>query len=234
VGASPVDLPNHIGTLTAGKLKEAMHGGDGLATFSCPDEETMIGVAREYGPVMMHRDSDDRGVTPIRETPGRDPKRDIGLTKGALPPHTDRPAITQPPKVLLLWCRRAASEGGEAIVVRASDVVHCLGGRDPGALEALCAPEAVIFRTEGEQRICPVFRMADGDVREVRLRFDPFVHFSYDAARALPALQCAIRDVSRVFGMAPGTGYALRNDIWLHGRAAYSGDRDMSRVMIGS
>src|SRR4051794_40815489 len=130
-----------MGTLTADKLKDAMHNGDGLATFACPDERAMLDVAGEYGPVMMHRDSDDRGVTPIRQTPGRDPKRDIGLTTAALPPHTDRPAITHPPRVLLLWCKRAAGEGGEAIVVRAGDVARSLGERDPAALEAFSAPE---------------------------------------------------------------------------------------------
>lgn len=230
----PANLPNFMGRLSAEKLKEAMHDGDGLATFSCPDESALLDAARRYGPVMMHRDSDDRGITPIREMPERDPRRDIGLTKATLLPHTDRPAIAHPPRVLLLWCKHAAGAGGEATVAHASDVVRLLGERDPGALEALCEPEAVIFRTGSDQRICPVFRIEDGAVTEVRLRFDPFVHFSCGAARALPALERAIGEATRVFGLVPETGYALRNDVWLHGRLAYSGDREMSRVMIAA
>jgi hypothetical protein len=183
---------------------------------------------------MAHRDSDARGITPIRETPGRDPTRDIGLTTAALPPHTDRPAIKVPPRVLLLWCKRASGEGGEAIVVNASDVVRHLGERDAGALKAVCEPEAAIFRTGSDQFVGPVFRVEDGVVTEARLRFDPFVHFSCNVARALPSLESAIGDVARAFSLRPGTGYALRNDIWLHGRAAYSGDREMSRVMIAA
>ncbi|WP_329560602.1 TauD/TfdA family dioxygenase [Kitasatospora sp. NBC_01266] len=227
------DLPEFMGTLTVGGLREAMRA-DGFATFACPDEGAVVDIAQQYGTVMMHRDSDDRGVTPIRETPGRDPARDIGLTTAELLPHTDRPAIAEPPRVLLLWCQDAGAEGGEAVVVRASDVVRHLGERDAGALRALCDPEAVIFRTGGDQFVSPVFKVEDGIVTEVRLRFDPFVHFSCAAARALPSLESALSDVALTFTLRPGTGYALRNDIWLHGRAAYAGPREMSRVMIAS
>jgi hypothetical protein len=224
-------LPHFMGTLTAEGLRQAMDA-DGFATFACCGEQAMLEVAARYGTVMMHRDSDDRGVTPIRETPGRDPSRDIGLTTAALAPHTDRPAIPRPPRVLLLWCKSAGAEGGEAVVVSAAQVVRYLGERDAGALEALTAPEAVIFRTGGDQFVGPVFRIEDGAVTEARLRFDPFVHFSLNAARALPSLECALKDVALSFSLLPGTGYALRNDIWLHGRAAYAGTREMSRVMI--
>jgi TfdA family taurine catabolism dioxygenase TauD len=227
-------LPGFMGTLTAARLREAMHAGGGFATFSCSGEQEMLGVARQYGEVMMHRDSDDRGITPIRETPGRDPARDIGLTTAALPLHTDRPAIESPPRVLLLWCKRAGGDGGEAIIAKAADVVRYLGERKPGALKALCEPEAAIFRTGSDEFVGPVFRVEDGTTTEVRLRFDPFVHFSCNAARSLTSLESAINDVARTFSLRPGTGYALRNDIWLHGRAAYSGDREMSRVMIAA
>lgn len=229
--AQLTNLPRFIGTLTPDGLSQAMDGY-GLATFACPDERTMLEVAERYGSVMMHRDSDDRGITPIRETPGRDPTRDIGLTTATLLPHTDRPAIPHPPRVLLLWCKDAGSEGGEAIVVRASEVVRHLAEHDPDALKALCAPEAAIFRTGTSQFVGPVFKVEDGAVTEARLRFDPFVHFSCDAARALPALESALDAVALAFSLQPGTGYALRNDIWLHGRAAYAGSREMSRVMI--
>jgi Taurine catabolism dioxygenase TauD, TfdA family len=228
------DLPDFMGTLTVGKLRKAMHAGSGFATFSCQDERALLDAARQYGEVMMHRDSDDRGITRIRETPGRDPERDIGLTTAALPLHTDRPAIPSPPRVLLLWCKHADGKGGEAMVVSASDVVRYLRERNAAALKALCEPEAAIFRTGGDEFICPVFKVEDGITTEVRLRFDPFVHFSCNAARALPSLESAISDVARTFSLRPGTGYALRNDIWLHGRAAYSGDREMSRVMIAA
>jgi len=229
--AQLTNLPQFIGTLTADALRHAMDGY-GFATFACRDEHAMLEAAERYGTVMMHRDSDDRGVTPIRETPGRDPARDIGLTTATLLPHTDRPAIAHPPRVLLLWCKDAGSGGGEAIVVRAGEVVRHLAEHDPAALRALCAPEAAIFRTGTSQFVGPVFKVEDGVVTEARLRFDPFVHFSCDAARALPALENALGAVSLAFTLEPGTGYALRNDIWLHGRAAYTGSREMSRVMI--
>ena len=227
------ELPEYAGRLTPENLRACMDG-TGFATFACADDQALLDAAGGYGTVMMHRDSDERGITRIRETAGRDPARDIGLTTAALLPHTDRPAIPKPPRVLMVLCKDAGGGGGEAVVASAAEVVRVLEESDSRSLRALTAPEAAIFRTGDYQFIGPVFQITDGAVTEVRLRFDPFVHFSCDAARALPALEAAIGGVARTFRLRPGTGYALRNDVWLHGRTSYTGSRELSRVMIAS
>jgi hypothetical protein len=225
-------LPSYMGRLTSGKLHDAMEAGDGFATFTCEDEDSLLGIAQEYGFVMPHRDADARGVTHLRDIPELGPKRGVGLTKSALMPHTDRPAIKRPPRVLLLWCSQASADGGDALVVRGTDVTGRLGELDPSALRALCEPDAAIFRTGTDEVVSPVFRVAEGVLSEVRLRFDPFVYYYVDAARSLPSLERALKETERVFPLAPGTGYAVRNDLWLHGRRAYAGDREMKRIMI--
>jgi alpha-ketoglutarate-dependent taurine dioxygenase len=211
-----------------------MEAGEGLATFSCDSAEEFEDAAREYGVVMPHRDSDARGVTHLRDMARPGKERAAGFTNDALLPHTDRPAIKTPPRVLLLWCRSGGTQGGETTVLLGSDVAHRLGELDPAALEAWCADDAAIFRTGSDEHVGPIFRMQDGVVREVRLRFDPHVYFAADAARSMPSLLRALQDTERVFRLSPGTGYALRNDLWLHGRRRFSGNREMLRIMIGS
>jgi len=227
-----LSLPNYAGRLTDSMLREAMEDGDGFATFECESEEAFLEAAHEYGVVMPHRDADARGVTRLRDMPGIGPERGVGLTKKVLMPHTDRPAAKTPPRVLLLWCRSGGTDGGEATVLRGTDVVGRLNELDPSALKAFCAPDAAIFRTGSDEMVSPIFRMRHGVLDEVRLRFDPFVYFAADAARAMPSLERALTEAERVFSLTPGKGYALRNDLWFHGRRAYSGDREMSRIMI--
>jgi hypothetical protein len=231
-----VDLspPNYLGRLTGRMLHDAMEAGDGFATFDCESEEAFLEAAQEYGVVMPHRDADARGITHLRDTPGLGPERGIGFTKETLLPHTDRPAIRTPPRVLLLWCRSASTDGGDATVLRGTDVVARLNEIDPKALKAFCKGDAAIFRTGTDEMVSPVFRMHDGVLQEVRLRFDPHVYFAADAARSLPSLERALKEAEQAFPLAPGKGYALRNDLWFHGRRAYSGNREMLRIMIGS
>jgi hypothetical protein len=223
-----------MGRLSGGMLHDAMEAGDGFATFECESEEAFLEAAQEYGVVMLHRDSDARGVTHLRDVTRPGVERALGFTNDALLPHTDRPAIKTPPRVLLLWCRSGSTDGGEAVVLRGSDVADRLGELDPKALKAYCEADAAIFRTGTDERVGPVFEIHDGVLQQVRLRFDPHVYFAVDATLTMPSLLRALKDTERVFQLAPGKGYAVRNDLWLHGRRAFSGNREMLRIMIGS
>jgi hypothetical protein len=234
VTVSDLRLPNFIGHLSSAVLRDAMETGDGFATFECGSEASFLEAAQEYGVLMHHRDSDDRGITYLRDVPRSGTERGLGFTNDALLPHTDRPAIPAPPRVLLLWCRSGSTEGGEATVLRGSDVADRLGELDPEALKAFCAADAAIFRTGADEWVGPVFQMLDGVLKQVRLRFDPHVYFAVAAALTMPSLLRALQDTERVFQLAPGTGYAVRNDRWLHGRRAFTGNREMLRIMIGS
>lgn len=231
---SDLGLPNFMGRLSSGMLHDAMEAGDGFATFECASEEAFLEAAQEYGVLMHHRDSDARGITHLRDVPRPGSERALGFTNDALLPHTDRPAIAAPPRVLLLWCRSGSTDGGEATVLRGSDVVDRLGELDPKALKAFCEADAAIFRTGADERVGPVFEIHGGVLEQVRLRFDPYVYFAVDAALAMPSLLRALEDTERVFQLVPGTGYAVRNDLWLHGRRAFSGNREMLRIMIDS
>jgi hypothetical protein len=231
---SQLSLPNFMGRLSGSMLHDAMEAGNGIATFECDSEEDFVAAAQEYGVVMPHRDADARGVTYLRDVARPGKERALGFTNDALLPHTDRPAIESPPRVLLLWCRSGSIEGGETTVLHGADVVERLAELDPAALRAFTADDAAIFRTGTDEHVGPIFRLQDGVFAEVRLRFDPHIYFAVDAARAMPSLFRALQEAERVFQLTPGKGYALRNDLWLHGRRSFSGARELLRIMIGS
>jgi alpha-ketoglutarate-dependent taurine dioxygenase len=222
-------LPYFIGQLPVPDLQERIRASEGLLTFECPDEEAVLEAAQSVGEVMLHPDSNARGITPIRLTEGR---TDVGLTTGELMAHTDRPATENPPRFLFLWCKRASETGGEVVAYRGHDVVRYLEEHDPATLAAVTSPQAAIFRTGQYEHVGPIIRIEDGDVVSVRLRFDRLIHFSWDAARSLPAFLVALESVARRFALQPGQGYILDNLTWFHGRTSYTGDREVSRIMV--
>jgi alpha-ketoglutarate-dependent taurine dioxygenase len=229
LNSSTVSLPNFVGEFPVPDLEDRLRGSGGLLTFQCHDEDVVLRAAQGVGEVMLHPDSDDRGITPIRLTEGR---MDVGLTAGELMAHTDRPATEMPPRYLLLWCKRAAEDGGETVVYRGSDVVRYLEEHDTATLEALTSSQAAIFRTAQFEHVGPIIRIENGQVVEVRLRFDRLIHFSWNVARCMPAFLVALESVARRFALQPGQGYMLDNRIWFHGRASYTGEREMSRIMV--
>lgn len=227
--SSTVSLPHFVGEPSVPDLEDRIRGSGGLLTFQCGEEDVVLQAARGVGEVMLHPDSDARGITPIRLTEGR---IDVGLTTGELMAHTDRPATEVPPRYLLLWCKRAPEDGGEAVVYRGRDVVRYLEEHDTATLAALTSSQAAIFRTGEYEHVGPIIRIENDQVVEVRLRFDRLIHFSWDVARCMPAFLTALESVARRFALQPGQGYMLDNRTWFHGRAAYTGEREMSRIMV--
>ncbi|WP_194892122.1 TauD/TfdA family dioxygenase [Catenulispora pinisilvae] len=227
--SSATQLPHFIGDIPDVGLEDRINDSAGLLTFACPDEEALLRAARGVGEVMIHPHGDARGVTPIRLTEGR---VDVGLTTGDLLAHTDRPATKVPPRYLLLWCKQASDQGGETVLYRGRDVVRYLAEHDPAALAAVTSSQAAIFRTGTDEYVGPIIHLEDGEVVGLRLRFDHLVHFSWDVTRTMPAFQAALKSVERRFALQAGQGYLLDNRIWFHSRTAYTGDREMSRVMV--
>jgi alpha-ketoglutarate-dependent taurine dioxygenase len=222
-------MPHFIGELPVADLEARIRASEGLLTFECRDEEAVIRAAQTVGEVMLHPHSDARGVTPIRLTEGR---TDVGLTRGELMAHTDRPATEHPPRLLFLWCKRASDGGGETVAYRGRDVVRYLEEHDPETLAAVTSPEAAIFRTGQFEHVGPIIRIENGEIVSVRLRFDRLIHFSWDVAHRLPAFLVALESVARRFALRPGQGYILDNLTWFHGRTSYTGDREVSRIMV--
>lgn len=181
--------------------------------------------------VAAHRDSGADGVTMIADRgrlatmPGM-----AGFGAAALPVHTDRSGVAEPPALLMTVCLRSADTGGEALLVDGQAVYEDLAEHDPAALDALSTPRSVLFGSAGGHLGAVFTPTAAGRVA-VRLRRDGLVRFSPSVARALPALDAALDRHTRAVRFSAGEGYLLDNHRWLHGRRGFTGPRVLGRVL---
>ncbi|MEU8895016.1 TauD/TfdA family dioxygenase [Nocardia sp. NPDC048505] len=192
----------------------------------------LLTFAASLGHVVPHRDSNPDGVTTLMHrgvVAGRAGFEGFG--KGALPPHTDRSGIPEPPALLLVVCGRKGSSGGECIAIDGSAVYVEMMLMNPDAAQALSQPRTVLFGGAAGYLGSIFEHTADGRIR-VRYRRDELAKFSPGLARWLPALDDAIEHHTTKFVLEPGQGYVLHNHRWLHGRAAFTGERVMYRLSM--
>ncbi|WP_219420443.1 TauD/TfdA family dioxygenase [Pseudonocardia nigra] len=149
----------------------------------------LIDLARSIGSVVPHRDSDSDGVTVIQDRGVREAAM-AGFTRAALPPHTDRSGVANPPGLLLTACGRQPDIGGEALIVDGRAVHDDLAQVAPDALAALYAPRSVLFGG-ADGHLGSVFALASGTAVALRLRLDTLVRFAPAVAPHIPALLAA-------------------------------------------
>ncbi len=65
----------------------------------------------------------------------------------------------------------------------------------------------------------------------VRFRLDDLARFSPQITRRLASLRAILHDLETPVPLRPGHGYLLCNTRWLHGRAAFTGERLMYRLL---
>lgn len=204
----------------------AMHGAAIFHNAAGRDE--LLRLARQLATIRGHRDSGDDGVTTIarRSTPDLGVSF-AGFTDQKLWPHTDGSAVARPPRVVMLSCIRPARTGGGALLVDGRSLHDQIARTDPALLKALSAPQAASFGGPFGYR-GPVFeRNAEGRIT-VRLRLDELGCIS---PKHLETLRTLVAKRARVLELRAGDGYILLNDRWLHGRAPFTGDRLMLRVL---
>lgn len=154
-----------------------------------------------------------------------------GFGTGALPPHTDRSGVAEPPALLLVVCGRKSATGGECIAIDGQAVYADLAMNQPDAVQVLTQPRTALFGG-ASGHLGSIFEHAQGGRIRVRYRRDRLVKYSPEISRWLPALDAAIDRHTIRFVLDPGQGYVLHNHRWLHGRAASTGERVMHRLSL--
>ncbi|MEV6431766.1 TauD/TfdA family dioxygenase [Nocardia sp. NPDC051463] len=192
----------------------------------------LVTLGASLGHVVPHRDSGPDGVTTLMHRGGFAGRAGFeGFGQGALPPHTDRSGIPEPPALLLVACGRRGRSGGECIAIDGYAVYGELMLTNPAAAQALSRPRSVLFGGAAGCLSSVFEHTPDGRIR-VRYRRDELAQFSPDLARWLPALSDAIERHTTKFALEPGHGYVLHNHRWLHGRTAFTGERVMYRLSV--
>ena len=154
------------------------------------DSADLLRLARSVATVVPHRDSASDGVTTLVD--GSDQNGAFaGFSSCALPPHTDRCGVANPPALLVLGCSQPATSGGQCVLIDGQAVYDTLADTAPGALAALCTPRSVLFGG-ASGHLGAIFTEYDGGRVTIRLRQDDLVHFSPEVSRWLPTLRAAI------------------------------------------
>ncbi len=119
---------------------------DGIARFDHIRTRTQfVTLGASLGRIEPHRDSADDGVTALENRTDLGRRADFeGFGTGALPPHTDRSGVIDPPALLLVVCGRKSTSGGECLVIDGRHVYADLTANRPEALPVLSRPRTVL------------------------------------------------------------------------------------------
>lgn len=114
----------------------------GLAFLTGIDgPEAMLALAGQIMTVIAHPDSDSRGITTLTDLgPAGNQSAATGFSSRALPAHTDRSGVAEPPALLMFVCAVPGDTGGENLLADGLAVHGDLAGNHPGAVEALSRP----------------------------------------------------------------------------------------------
>jgi hypothetical protein len=173
---------------------------------------------------VLHRDSDDRGITRIAAR-GSNSGPYKGFTRGELALHTDSAADPNPPDFILLFCESPGTFGGHFLAADGVAAAQALREQDVAAYQGIL--DIPVPMTGTTDRMAPIFTDRNGEIG-VRFRCS-------DPARAedsahLEKFKSILHDVTVKKPCVAGSGYFLNNMRWLHGRTRYRGDRVVFRV----
>ncbi|MDI5975939.1 TauD/TfdA family dioxygenase [Amycolatopsis magusensis] len=194
-------------------------------------EHALLRVAHWLGTVEHHPDSGPTGVTTLRPSPAAAQPGRAGFTAEALPPHTDRASVAQPPMLLVLACQRPARRGGATVLVDG----RAPAGRPPRTVSGGTAhpvqPRRGVLRRRQRLQRPGVHRRAPRDPG------DPVEH--RPALTTLPlarpwhaTLGHLISEHTHTVLLGAGDGLVVHNRWWLHGRREFRGDRVPWRILV--
>ncbi|MBR7675429.1 TauD/TfdA family dioxygenase [Streptomyces daliensis] len=144
-----------------------------------------------------------------------------GFTSAALPPHTDRGLLNQPPSILFFLLLRCPSSGGDALLVDTAKVYRSVSIEELPKLQHELWLESVRYRIRQN-----LFTVDDGFCIS-RYRIDHIaapIPFSRRTEDLLRELQKAAAHPTQI-EMLPGQGYLIHNHRFLHGRTRFTGSR---------
>jgi alpha-ketoglutarate-dependent taurine dioxygenase len=208
----------------------------GIALLHNATTASLEALARELGTVRPHRDSSPAGATvisPLRRSSAE--TATTAFTRDGLPPHTDGSGVARPADLVIGCCVTPPSAGGEILLADGVDVLGVLMHKEPRRVEPLWHNAAFAF---GVDRLPhPVFaNRANCSAKagiSIRYRDDgALTANSLEAMRALALLRAAIAASVRTHKFAAGDAYIIDNHRYLHGRAAFEGNREFSRILV--
>lgn len=210
----------------AGRVVVALNQGPGLILLrGWPGDDLdalhhgfggLLGTPRAGGPTLVTRAAaaQERG----------------GMSDRELAFHTDRAGPPGPPRLLGLFCVRAAARGGDSLLVSGHSVYNRLARDHPAALAEL-RQDFHFGAGPGFDRVYPVFRWERGRLRVQYNRYwiergqrEAGKPLSARTLAALDAFDGVLSDPGMVVRchLRPGDLLMLDNNVILHGRTEFT------------
>lgn len=207
---------------------------DGLFFFcDIETEQDAIDFAAHFGDIVPHRDSEPSGITRICHSevePVSDAYR--GFSSAALFPHTDRSSLQSPPPFLMQVCYRQSGIGGESTLVNIPKLLAVVSEQDQSVLEVLQDPTHAIISDGKTTYRGPLLEQAGDGSLSFRFRNDNCIYMTPRLSDVFGRLLREIERLTMTCKLPEGCGYLVHNGWWLHGRTAFSGPREMWRILL--
>jgi hypothetical protein len=130
-----------------------------------------------------------------------------------------------------MLCKSPAPIGGDSVLVDGYEIRAVLASRFPEALRELSRPASVVFGGGDAFHAGAIFEDGPGGIH-IRFRYDNLAYFSPPLIPLMPSFLSLLDERAFSFRLGAGQGYIVDNRRWLHGRTAFSGPREMHRLLV--
>ncbi|PWY88065.1 Clavaminate synthase-like protein [Aspergillus sclerotioniger CBS 115572] len=202
---------------------------NGIAFVGGCDEDSLVTLANHLGQVVRPRNekTPGSGVSNIRFASNLVGK---GYSSEELFFHTDRSGWDQPPRILMSTLRSQSETGGESLLVDGRKVLEALKQQDRGLYDLFISSKHTSFRADDGTFVPRA--MFDEQAGIFRFRFDDGIQMSASMVVGFAKLRDMIYESAYFVSLQPGQGYVLDNHRYLHGRASFTGSRELLRVLV--
>ncbi|PWY72697.1 Clavaminate synthase-like protein [Aspergillus eucalypticola CBS 122712] len=202
---------------------------NGIAFVEGCEEEALVGLARQLGQIVRPRNEETpgSGVSRIRFASDLVGK---GYSSEELFFHTDRSGWDEPPRILMSTLRSQSESGGESLLVDGQNVLNALRQHDEDLYNLFTNSKHTSFRADDGTFVPRA--MVDRETGIFRFRFDDGIQMSASMVVGFAKLQDIIYQHAYLVSLRPGQGYVLDNHRYLHGRASFTGSRELLRVLV--
>ncbi|KAL4888253.1 Clavaminate synthase-like protein [Aspergillus ambiguus] len=201
----------------------------GIAFIRDSGIDSLVMLGTNLGTVIRPRNEQHpgTGISNIRYAPSL---RGKGYSSEELFLHTDRSGWDQPPRVLISTLQKKSKVGGESIFVDTKLVIQTIKNQNPSLYSFITSSKHTSFRTEdGNFVLRPIY---DEQSDLFRFRFDDGIQFSASVILRVSELLEVMSRCAFHVSLEPGQGYVVDNHRFLHGRTAFTGSRELLRVLV--
>ncbi|PKX98638.1 putative haloacid dehalogenase-like hydrolase [Aspergillus novofumigatus IBT 16806] len=201
----------------------------GIAFVEECDETSIVHLGNQLGEIVRPRNekAHGSGISHIRFAPNLTGK---GYSSEELFFHTDRSGWDEPPRILMSTLKSRSEAGGESLLADGYQVLGALKQEDEKLYDLITNSKHTSFRSDDEVFVPRA--IFDREKGILRFRFDDSIQLSASMVSRFSRLQDIIYENAFVVSLQPGQGYILDNHRYLHGRASFSGSRELLRVLV--